>query len=414
MAPQPVVIGAYTVYPPDDTLPESQKLSFATGYLYYDYIGTDANPHTLVYDVAAKGWSVDIGNPTFTVHALEEGQNVNDTIVGCSDSTVRVLSSTGTEVVTSIVATGSINSGDARAFKRIGDVFIKALVTASNPITVALYANRYQTILGGFSPTSLTGSGALTPYLLDFTSGLAQDVIDIAGVFSWNTKSGNHLELWQPNWIGLPESTQDRPTDWDEAGGSGNKFFQGLVLECNTYGNAKNFSVEDDQGALHTPLECPFTTASQTVRTFTFSPPFTSHMVRIVSTDGVPWQTGPAQDWSIAWIFQPYPEQSALWEIEATTFGNIGFQHLFAVNLAYISANPVTLTITTDGYPASKIFIKAPANKWKIIAVSVTSSAPMSLWKNLCEWWVGRWNRQDFYQKRNITGGESAIEGAVI
>jgi hypothetical protein len=429
VVPQPVSIGSYTIYPPDDTQPESQRLAFATGYLYYDYIGTDSNHHTLVYDVAAKGWSVDVGNPVFTVHALEEGQNVNDTIVGCTDGTVRTLSNTGTEVITSVVATGSVNSGDARAFKRIGDVFVKALVAASNPINVFLYANRYQTSLGGFSPTALTGTSSLLPYVIDFTSGFAQDVIDIAAVFSWTTNSVNHLELWQPNWIGLPESTQDRPTDWDEAGGSGNKFFQGLVLECNTYGNAKNFSVEDDQGGLHTPVECPFTTASQTIRTFTFSPPFTSHMVRIISTDGVPWQTGPAENWSIAWIAQPYPEQSSLWEIEATTFGSIGFQHLFGVNLAYISANPVNVTVTTDGYPSTftivfpaagsgltpaKIFIKAPANKFKVITISVTASQPFSLWKNLCEFWIKQWGSQDAYKKLMPAGSESSLEGAPI
>ena len=35
--PQPVNRGGFTVYPPDDTLPQLQKLSVANGYLYYDY-----------------------------------------------------------------------------------------------------------------------------------------------------------------------------------------------------------------------------------------------------------------------------------------------------------------------------------------------------------------------------------------
>jgi hypothetical protein len=152
-------------------------------------------------------------------------------------------------------------------------------------------------------------------------------------------------------------------------------------------------------------------------------------MVRIISTDGVPWQTGPAENWSIAWIAQPYPEQSSLWEIEATTFGSIGFQHLFGVNLAYISANPVNVTVTTDGYPSTftivfpaagsgltpaKIFIKAPANKFKVITISVTASQPFSLWKNLCEFWIKQWGSQDAYKKLMPAGSESSLEGAPI
>jgi hypothetical protein len=35
--PVPVTIGGFTVYPPDDTNPQAQKMNVANGYLYYDY-----------------------------------------------------------------------------------------------------------------------------------------------------------------------------------------------------------------------------------------------------------------------------------------------------------------------------------------------------------------------------------------
>ena len=84
-----------------------------------------------MYDVAAKGWSVDVYGTTVTCHALEQGEEINDTMVGCTDYTVRQLSSEGTETATSVVATGAVNEGDARAYKRVGDVFVKALVAAT-------------------------------------------------------------------------------------------------------------------------------------------------------------------------------------------------------------------------------------------------------------------------------------------
>ena len=123
--PGPVTLGGQTVYPPDDTKPNAQTISWAEGCWFYDYQDTTGTPRTLVYDEAGKGWSVDVGNPLFTVHAPVEGR-AEGTYVGCNDGTVRQLLSGGTEAVTSVIATGSQNGGDARAYKQIGDVFIKA------------------------------------------------------------------------------------------------------------------------------------------------------------------------------------------------------------------------------------------------------------------------------------------------
>lgn len=210
-APQPVTIGPYTVYPPDDTRP--QKLAYQNGYLYYDYQDVNGNYRTLVYDEAAQGWSVDVGQSAFSCHASDSAAGVAETAVGCADNTVRVLESGGTETATSIVATAADNSGDARALKRISDVFIRALVAASNPITVALYSNQYQTALTGFSPSSLTGTGVLSPYIVDFGTNQPQDVIDLAASFSWNTGSGDELDLWQPGFLPLPPSILTRVTE---------------------------------------------------------------------------------------------------------------------------------------------------------------------------------------------------------
>lgn len=208
--PTPVVIGSYTVYPPDDTQP--QTLVYQSGYIYYDYTGTDENPHTLVFDEAAKGWSVDVGAPTFTCHGIDYGSAVSDTVVGCSDGTVRVLESGGTEAATSVVATGADNGGDARALKRIGDIFVKALIGSSSSIVLQFHSNQYASSVAGLGPPTLAGTGALTPYIID-GGGAAIDVIDFEMIFSWATGSGNELDLWQPVLMPLPAAILSRRTD---------------------------------------------------------------------------------------------------------------------------------------------------------------------------------------------------------
>jgi hypothetical protein len=420
--PTAVTIAGQVISPPDDAQPEKQKLRFATGYLYYDYIGLDSNPHTLVFDVEGEGWIVDLYQHSVTTHALAEGPNVNGVMVGCSDGTVRNLATGGSETgVSAIVATGSNTFGDARAFQRIGDIFVKAAPTNGHPISVQIWTDQYQTNLAsGFSPTSLTGS-SYGPYIVDFTAGGGLDANDIALVLSWDINSTNYLDLWQPDIINLPETTQDRVTDWDDAGTPGNKFFIGALLECDTFNTPKAIAVEDELGVLHIPNESPITANGQSVKVLTFTPPFTAHLVRIVSTDGVPWRVWPTGDGTAQWDAKPYPEAATVWNTEAGTNNLDGYQHIFQVNLAYIATAPVTLTLNTDQgiftqhWPATstaslqpaKILLKMPSNKFKVVSYSVISTAPVYLWKDQTEVWIKQWDSQDAYVKITPFGGAS-------
>jgi hypothetical protein len=123
--PVPITIAGYTVYPPDDTQPQLQRFSYQNGYLYYDYVDTTNVARTLVFDEQAEGWVVDAYTPTATIHAPDEGQSVGDTLVGCSDGTVRLLSSAGTEAATAVLLTPAFDKGDTRATAKFADLYIE-------------------------------------------------------------------------------------------------------------------------------------------------------------------------------------------------------------------------------------------------------------------------------------------------
>jgi hypothetical protein len=125
-APQPITIAGYTIYPPDDSLPQLQRFSGDKDYMYYDYQGTDGYPHTLVYDYQAKGWVWDIYTPYATIHAADEGQSSQGTLVGCNDGSVRLLSSAGTETATAVLLTPAFDAGDTRSTKKFGDLYIES------------------------------------------------------------------------------------------------------------------------------------------------------------------------------------------------------------------------------------------------------------------------------------------------
>jgi hypothetical protein len=88
--------------------------------------------------------------------------------------------------------------------KRIGGVFFRAI--ASSVITVAFWANRIQTAITGFNPTTVGPISSEGDYLIDFTSATNADVKDLACEFSWPIISGNTLNEWQPDWTFMPAS----------------------------------------------------------------------------------------------------------------------------------------------------------------------------------------------------------------
>lgn len=121
-----VTIGAFTIFPPDDTLPQLQKMNVANGYLYYDFRDTNGANATLVFDIAAGGWVVDVYQHPVSVHSLEEGPGVNGVLCGCVDGTVRPLNNSGTETCQSIILMPSFDAGDVRALKHWGDIYVEA------------------------------------------------------------------------------------------------------------------------------------------------------------------------------------------------------------------------------------------------------------------------------------------------
>ena len=200
--PQPVVIGGSTVYPPDDTKPNSQTMAIVPGYIFYNYQDTTGTPRTLVYDREAKGWSVDVYTPTVNYHTWATGA-VNQTLVGCTDGTVRAIDSTGTEVGTAIIATPCSNGGSPRSIKRIGGVFLRAKALAG--IAVQFWKDRYATQVTGVSPATVGPGTSELDYLIDFTASPNSDCLDLASVLSFPLGSKNWLKEWQTDWTSLPE-----------------------------------------------------------------------------------------------------------------------------------------------------------------------------------------------------------------
>jgi len=201
-APSPVVIGANTIYPPDDTKPNAQIITVVPDYIFYDYQDTNGNPRTLVYDIEAKGWSVDSYTPAANCHAWSVG-NLYQILLGCIDGTIRAFDSTATEAQNAVIMTRSENLGSTRVVKRISGVFLRAVAEVA--VNLAFYANRIQTAITGYTPAATATSATESDYFTDFTGATNTDLKDLACQFTWPVGSSNILSEWQPDWTQLPQ-----------------------------------------------------------------------------------------------------------------------------------------------------------------------------------------------------------------
>lgn len=417
---QNITIGAtgVTIFAPDFSNPDAMELSFANGYLYFDYKDLTGTVRTLVYDVYAQGWVIDAYQFPVVTHSFEEGV-VEGLLVGCTDGTIRQLQGGGIETGTVSLMLPADNAGDARAEKRYGDIYIEAAVAVGNTLTVTPYTSLYKTLVTGAAPSALasTGGGVRSPYIVDFSSGNGLYAKDLEAVFSWSLGTSTIMSLWQVDVIEQPEGVQNRPSDWDDAGTPEPKFVQGFRLEADSFGISKNFKVQSgDDLTIYTPDQVPVTFNGQSIKPFTFTPPFIAHSMRLISTDGVQWRT-----WGVQWVFELFPDLTPEWQTEGSALGMIGWGHLREMNIAHISTSDLTLLVIPDKWPqfsltianSGGIFTKTkvtlPANKSKIYSFRLSSASPFRNFEKDMELKLKSWGSADAYQIIKPFGGNSGL-----
>lgn len=424
------------LFPPDYTKANSFRLSCDGTYVYFDFTDMSGVMRTLVYDIKRNGWSLDLSSLIFVVHipVVQAQSQATGTAFGFNPVQLLVGDFSGNvhqqidgydddgNAIDFRVITAEYTGGEERANKQWGDVFLSVLPSLNNALMingtsggVTLSANATaQGQSSGRIPVILNaGNPILFSYGLDISASVTYANGEVAPV----------LYIWQPALISQPVVEQQRASDWDDAGQFGNKFWQGVIIEANTNGVTKALAIRDADGfAFHpfTPSSVNF--ARQSEQAFSFTTPFVAHSVRIEPQDTVNWNF-----WKARWVTVPYPESAEVWQTEGLSHGLRGFFHLRLVNLAYISTQPVTFTISTDtgfNIPLSfaatgaqitpaKVVAFPTFNKGKVYSYSVTSSAPVFVWKDLCEVWVREWGDAGPYQKVNMFGGASGESAAV-
>ena len=219
------------------------------------------------------------------------------------------------------------------------------------------------------------------------------------------------LYLWQHSVAPQVEIQADRNDDWTNCGTPRLKFFQGFLLDADTFGNNKVLAFRaGDTGILHTQQPSPINHIGRQTKSYSFPTPFVAHSIRRESTDSVPWRK-----FNLQYIWERTPEFAFTWKTQRTAHGLSGFHFIARMLIPYAALADVTLTITAfDGTSPAVIILPSTAGVYKKIVVVPTfnkgllfeylfNATPIEqcigfngafqLWENDLEVQVGQWGR---------------------
>lgn len=149
--PVSVVRNGITIVPPNDSLPQGQKFSQNNGYMVWDYIGIDSNPHSLVFDIANMAWVWDSYSVAITARAANEGLSTQGFLVGCVDGTIRQLATTGTSETGTATVAAPVMGGVGWMHNRL----ITVEYSSNANITLSFVCPD-QTTNGSIAPATIT------------------------------------------------------------------------------------------------------------------------------------------------------------------------------------------------------------------------------------------------------------------
>jgi hypothetical protein len=408
LAPETILpfIGANSAHPEkvgnlDDTQPKYHRLCWFQGLLYYDFVANVPdrfNPNvaisnwsTLVWDtvnISGGGW-VSLDQPfPHTINPIARGIDI-----GANDPAFDANPQTGpfgpifgpmarggslkvswggaifdyyglTRGFESRFITRAEDLGDSRAQKRWGDYWLDC--TPLNEFTVYPLAGFHRCTL-----KSVTVPGSQTAMVPDFCPppaepGVrAQFVLDFAEFknakgaalmsptlgldIHWVGANGQFsatLNQWQPSYVLKPEIISFRATDLDDLGTLGAKYFTGMNLEANTFGQTALLNVLLDSAQI---AQIPINHDGQSEHPYAFTPKagyeaqLQMNAPQDINGQPVTWQL-----FKINWIFEPWPDAVA----RDSFFSDLGYTGAKFMQGMVVpmetGGNPVTFQVNSD------------------------------------------------------------------
>lgn len=419
-----------TFAPPDFDQPDTFRLSYGDGFLYFDFIDTAGTYRTLVYcfEQRKPGW---VSRDTYTpqvisrhfenVHNEATGGSWQKGIMGSVDGFVFEFggNTDNEQAIAGHVRTGSYDAGDPRPRKLWGDIELD-LDARCDTFNLKAGFDNYSFLTDlSTTGTNLTGRHRSTS---DINAGQGQYAYNLGLDIQWTvTESQPILYFWVPTRVPKPELTALRVTDWDDAGYAGPKFFQGFYLRADTLNIERQIAVLSDGGTIQQTFAVQHPNEQE--RAYVFTTPFISDLIRLWPQDANFWRL-----LGIRWIYNIAPPLVTTWITQETTHDLPGWIYSREDYIALISSADVTLSVAATGnlqspfsytIPAtgsvySKVYLPMQPMKAKAYKYSLTSSAGFRLFERDCSVLVKPWGVGGPFLVKQPFGDISRDQGAKI
>jgi hypothetical protein len=394
------------------------SLTYSFDGLRMSYKGQDGNRYTFYYSFMTQGWVLDTTGTSSIIKSARElrSQDADNVLIGRADGRVLIMSNSvftdnGVAISCRVWDREEIWD-DLRSTKQIGDTMIDINPAGATITPTMRYENNsFNDIL-----TNITGSSR-DQFTRDINSGSGRVARGAAIDLTWSDGTSNFPRVysWEPAALIKTEEIVNRATDWDNGGYTGTKWLQGFRLRGDTLGLTKSFQVETDGGTFVESFN--FTANGEQVVTFWLTNPVVAHEFRIRGTDSDLWR-----NMGVEWVFEPEPEQAAVWETQVTSFDLPFYSHIRELMIAHRSTTNITMTVITDGTSnvytiphgsgnRIRSYLPVMAFKAKYHKFRFESSAPFGLWIKDIECRVGAWGRSESYTIQRPFGDISRANG---
>ncbi len=406
------------------------RISYISGWVYFDYLDLTATARTLLYDVAGQRWFLDDSALTAIEVRLEEpGSGIYNQMCGGSNGFLYQYDEAairdGSTDLPWAVYTNWVDGQLPRQVKQFGDFGVDLNAAGSvNGIQVSPVGED-----GTLFPTGTLlaqGDTGRQNYIVDMVSGdgvLARNMgLQFTSTITGSDTDRPTLFWWEPAYLVKAEDIAHRATDWEDLGYQGAKFVQGVIIRANTYGVDKLVHVQKDGGA--TAITLTINHDGETQVAYPLAAvgwdPFITELIRLVGGDDNSWQL-----LGVRFVWEPAPELATQWETQFTSEDWPGYGTVRDMVFAYESTTPFILTFTYDDrtqvyvIPSSNGLYKrwyfpfcpnkALSNKfqWK-------TEDPGRIYKKDVSTRIQGWGQQGGYRSVNPFGGPSRVDGAAI
>lgn len=282
----------------------TRRLAFYEDHLYYDFMdGGGSVMHTWVYDTSPNdpqlaGWIIDDYSEVdgyATIHYGDDSQTFRRLIVGMLGTAGRFCWFASAGPLYAAIVTPMENAGDPRTEKLWYEATLDHDTSINDSLTYTLYNDQKAQIAttGAFAGSNsfiAFGDQARRTKVLDINSGAGTEARLIYGVLTVTLSGGVDERIFYGygfSYIGHPEVTIRRNTDFTDEGWPGNKLVRGIVIEADTDNASRSIQLIKDDGTVGATVTVQHNGRREKEYGFT---PFETVLMRMNPADATEWQ----------------------------------------------------------------------------------------------------------------------------